>query len=445
MNSPISFRRRSISRKSSLTSFTYMLRKLDDVTLINSWYGDKHLDDLYYVYLAHKYNQKCLIGTYAGVGITFVLGNIVPEYHPVRINALKQIENIIPLIVECITKNTEVFFIPVGITFGDGAGHVNLLIYRNIKKVFERYEPQGREFSSLNPIGNELIDQAFIKFVQKINENFYKKENVKYVDSSSTCPRYFGLQNLEGKSKLKKEIKETGGYCAAWSMFFTELVLLNPTLSSSDILNKILSDLEKMTNRDDYLRQIIRNYIDVIKRIVERKLKVIFEKKVSYEDFIEILKKYRSLEPLSSEEITLLQYFIHFNSLYLQANLNFINIENYNHDQHLQQINQAILDKNSEDLKRDSEIEDLIDLKEQKKVAEKLKEFNFVSPSSASSSSSSLSSSSSSSYKPYDYSKFFKTIPKQSNKTSSSNDDSSQSSNSSHSSTKKKRKRRSNI
>jgi hypothetical protein len=117
-----------------------------------------------------------------------------------------------------------------------------------------------------------------------------KKDNlpeVKYIDASEVCPYISGLQDLEGKSKLKKKGKlEPPGYCAAWSIFFAELCLKNPELSSSELLDNVYNYLTTKESGPDYLKRIIRGYSGFIVQTVDVYLSIFFKQKITVSQLI---------------------------------------------------------------------------------------------------------------------------------------------------------------
>ena len=120
-----------------------------------------------------------------------------------------------------------------------------------------------------------------------------KKHSVTLVSSNVVCPRRLGLQNLESTSKSKKLRLEGGGYCAAWSMFFTEVALKNPTIPSYELLNIIFNKLDTIGDKEkqsDYLRQMIIGYINLINEKIEKYFSFITGTKMSLENITEIIK-----------------------------------------------------------------------------------------------------------------------------------------------------------
>jgi hypothetical protein len=135
--------------------------------------------------------------------------------------------------------------------------------------------------------------------------NVYLKRNglhtAKYVESSEVCPYIQGLQDIEGTSKLKRVGKlEPAGYCAAWGLFFAELNLKNPTLTSNEILNNIYNHLTTKESGPNYLRSVIRGYAGYIYQNVDRYLEIFFKPRIRLIDLVgrqnyttNVLKIYR--------------------------------------------------------------------------------------------------------------------------------------------------------
>lgn len=121
--------------------------------------------------------------------------------------------------------------------------------------------------------------------------NIYLKKNglhtAKYVEASQVCPYIRGLQDIEGISKLKKVGKlEPAGYCAAWGLFFAELNLKNPDLTSTEILDNIYNYLTTKESGPNYLRSVIRGYAGYIYQNVDRYLEIFFKPRIRLVDLV---------------------------------------------------------------------------------------------------------------------------------------------------------------
>lgn len=237
--------------------------------IIRQWPGYDLFDTLFYLYLFNKYKNNCLI-KYKGVTSNMSLGlelQIVPRFSQ-RDSAIYQehLVNISKQLANCIGRNLNSVIIPLYLKTPKG-GHANVLIYRKKDNVIEHFEPHGSKFSGSNDKTNKLIELRLDEFIAMVNSHL-KKHNrppVKLIPSNDVCPYIDGLQTIETYSTDYKLLSEGGGYCAAWSMFFTELALKNPSVSSNELLAIIYDKLDKNKEKQaNYLRQVIRGYVNLI-------------------------------------------------------------------------------------------------------------------------------------------------------------------------------------
>lgn len=183
-------------------------------------------------------------------------------------------------ILRCICRAEKIMIIPFGLLIHDKngeSGHANLLIYRKNSNQLEHFEPHGDKYRGRDMVKvNETIDAYLDDLVEQINEGirhnneeeehnnrgrYEEIQQITLVKANNVCPRIRGVQALEGASTIPKNLAiEPGGYCSAWSMFFTELCLKNPEIPSRQIYEEVMKKTELYSNQDDYLRNIIRGY-----------------------------------------------------------------------------------------------------------------------------------------------------------------------------------------
>ena len=102
------------------------------------------------------------------------------------------------------------------------------------------------------------------------------------IPAEAVCPDIKGLQALEQTSAIPKNaILEPGGYCTSWSMFFTELCLKNPELSSRQIHDAIMEKTELYEAKNDYLRNVIRGYTCFINNKIAKYFSLVFGESMS--------------------------------------------------------------------------------------------------------------------------------------------------------------------
>ena len=272
--------------------------KLDLFTknnVIRKWKGYDIIDTLFYLYLFNKYKQNCLI-KYEGVvaknalGVELQIKDKLSAYTYRIYN--KHLRVVSKQLADCIKKNLESIVIPLYLKTSTG-GHANLLIYRKKDHIIEHFEPHGSKYMSANKNNNQMIEIQLIRFIKMLNSELKKNNQpfVKLIPSNEVCPYIDGLQSLEEDARQKETIPYQGpGLCSAWSMFFTELTLKNPTISSNELLNIIMNKFDKEPDKQaKYIRQIIIGYINLIYDKLLKYFYFITGMKSSIEDIYDML------------------------------------------------------------------------------------------------------------------------------------------------------------
>lgn len=171
--------------------------------------------------------------------------------------------------------------------------HANLLIYRKKDNIIEHFEPHGSVFMGNIEDKRSIVTQLK-SFIDMLNSDLIKikKNPVTLISSDVVCPYIYGLQGLEARSKQKNLSLEGNGYCTAWSMFFTELVLKNPTVPTNELLNIIINKFDKdIEKQKNYLRQIIIGYVNLIHNKIEKYFQFITGTKDPLDNIIGMINK----------------------------------------------------------------------------------------------------------------------------------------------------------
>jgi len=267
-------------------------KKLDlfaEEKLVKQWNGSGLLSNLFYIYLFNKYKNNCAIASSrAHIGLAIYIDE--PQWKDLVYESFN--------VFRCIYKNkSETFVIPLRLVFPDGSGHSNLLIYRKKNNVIEHFEPHGLNYNTQpNPI-SEMINFRLDQLIDYINIYATKTSipPVTLVRAAELCPWNFGLQAIEEMSSIQKLVQEGKGYCAVWSMFFTELVLKNPTVSSRELMDIIFDKMrEGLIHQGifppNYLRRIAIGYVHVIHEKIEKYYSFISGiKKITVDEIIDIM------------------------------------------------------------------------------------------------------------------------------------------------------------
>ena len=238
----------------------YLDKLENDGKTIWAFEGSDIIEHMFYLHLMNKYKSKCIPkGTKRSIGLQIPLKVKYTKEEEKELH--EQFDEIGKIIADCVKRGENMIVIPLTYIRGMGA-HYNMLVYKVENNEVEHFEPHGGEYR-----GNEKLQESSKKvmayFVNILN--IYLKRNglhtAKYAEASEVCPYIRGLQDIEGISKLKKVGKlEPAGYCAAWGLFFAELNLKNPDLTSTEILDNIYNYLTTKESGPNYLRSVIRGY-----------------------------------------------------------------------------------------------------------------------------------------------------------------------------------------
>ena len=262
-----------------------------------------HLTNLFYLYLFKKYKTECHLpnqnrqGEEKKLSMHFFLDVSDHEnkswfniLEPFQTNTIKKTAEYVS---QCIMSGTKILIIPLTIQTSFGS-HANLLIYRANTGVIEHFEPHGYEYGGR---GKEYVVRTlngyledFVKLINKdikagnktLKEGKEKIPKITLIKADDVCPGFLGPQAREGLSTIPKNaLIEPNGYCEAWSMFFTELCLKNPEMSSREIYQALMDKPELYENSNDYLRNVIRGYTAHISNKIEKHFSRVFDEPIT--------------------------------------------------------------------------------------------------------------------------------------------------------------------
>ena len=254
--------------------------KLDILTTkgvqqILPYLSERTLHSIFYMYLFSKYKSKCFPIKYR------LLIRLNENKEPPSKEQINITLNSVGATVQCIMNNSKIFIIPVSLTETNAEGkfingHANCLIYRRQYNHLEHFEPHGQEFNGGSQSQN--INLLLTEFMKAVNENLAKQghQPVTLIHSTDVCPSKKGFQAIEEASTLLRSKHDNNGYCAAWSMFFAEMCLKNPTKTSNELIRYILTSIPKDKNKNNYLRELIRGYVHLINDKLAKYLTKIF-------------------------------------------------------------------------------------------------------------------------------------------------------------------------
>jgi hypothetical protein len=270
---------------------------------VTEFIGSTTTEAMFYLYLLKKYKSPCFLIEATSGDFWEILGiNLkVKEFYSVEESKFinEYLERLAVKLVNCIKNNVNIIIIPLGLTLyssdnEESGGHANVLIYRKQFNHIEHFEPHGKTGSFGNEKLNSSINLFLRLFVEYVNVELFKHKTpeqmhdlkpVELIESSQVCPYFKGFQIVEEESAILKIVDvEPGGYCAAWSMFFTELCLKNPQMTSSQIITSIFSTAWFKMSTEDYFRHIIRGYATFINEKISTYFSFLFDKKINIAD-----------------------------------------------------------------------------------------------------------------------------------------------------------------
>jgi len=215
------------------------------------------------IYLLEKHNYACstvtsnfmsntdLCNYFADIGIktksrcNFLNFEIVWIYKKLFFS-----ENFIENFTKC-TNNNDIRFIvtPLGIELSNGS-HANYLLFDKKTYEVERFEPYGSDSPYKFNYNSNLLDTILSFKFKEINEN------IKYIKPKTFLPK-IGFQYFDISESKTTNIGDPGGFCALWSIWYTDMRLKYPEVDRKALVNKLLKEI-KMLNIS--FKTLIRNY-----------------------------------------------------------------------------------------------------------------------------------------------------------------------------------------
>jgi hypothetical protein len=273
---------------------------------ISEFIGTTPVEAMFYLYLLKKYKSPCFLIEATGGDFWEILGiNLkIREFYSVEESEFinEYLERLAVKLVKCIKNDVNIIIIPLGLTlyYPDGTddGHANVLIYRKKFNHIEHFEPHGKTGEFDNKKLNSSIDLFLKLFVEYVNIELFKNTTpsqiqdlkpIELIEANQVCPYMSGFQTDEEQSSIIKNLElESGGYCVAWSMFFTELCLKNPSMTSSQIITSVYYTALVKAIPADYFRHIIRGYATFINEKISSYFNFLLDKKIDMADIIKM-------------------------------------------------------------------------------------------------------------------------------------------------------------
>ena len=255
-----------------------LLYTIDNCKLYDTDISSRKLVNLFNIYLIIKYNINCVFDREEQTIKMFRidLGFVIHEYNYKKIKFVFNsyiyitmfINDIITRIKQ-MNENNPILLIPLVLLIIDKnnvrKAHTIMLIYRKYKNCFEYYDPNGicdntYIYNRINSLIHDIINEM------NINEMNINEKEYKYIFKSINTSYYIGFNQIEPEYWNK-------GYCTIWSMFFGELVILNPYMKTVDLMRKLYIWFNKNNIMNSlFLKNLIINYLYNIQKMSYNKM-----------------------------------------------------------------------------------------------------------------------------------------------------------------------------
>lgn len=149
----------------------------------------------------------------------------------------------------CLEGKNRFILIPLGIELEKGS-HANYIIYDDKLKEFERFEPYGSQGPYRFNYSAKMLDYSLSKLFKIL------KKDAKYVKPTEFLPKV-GFQFFETVEAKTAKIGDPGGFCALWSIWYTDQRLTYPDVSRKSLVRKLIKQVRLM---DISYKNLIRDY-----------------------------------------------------------------------------------------------------------------------------------------------------------------------------------------
>lgn len=242
-----------------LVGLIYLLNKHPNAcsTLTSNFMKNTDLCN-YYLNIGIKTNAKC----------EFLNFEIVWIYKKLFFS-----ENFTNNFKKCINNNKIRFIIiPLGIELKEGS-HANYLIFDKKTHQLERFEPYGSDSPHKFNYNSKLLDNVLSFKFSEINSN------IEYINPEKYLPKV-SFQYFDAYEPKTQKIGDPGGFCALWSIWYTDMRLTYPDIEREKLVKKLLKEI-KMKNIS--FKNLIRNYSINITQIRDN---VLGKAKVTINDWL---------------------------------------------------------------------------------------------------------------------------------------------------------------
>ena len=159
-------------------------------------------------------------------------------------------DNFYEIFKKCTKDDKKRFIIiPLGIELREGS-HANYLIYDKKSHELERFEPHGSDNPFKFNYNPHLLDNVLKSRLES------SIDNLKYIAPKDYLPK-IGFQIFDSYESSCRRIGDPKGFCALWSIWYTDMRLKYPDLDRKTLVKEIIRNIK---NSNISFKNMIRNY-----------------------------------------------------------------------------------------------------------------------------------------------------------------------------------------
>jgi len=232
-----------------------MIQKYDNLFMPSQYFiNDKHMTDERKLSMyVDMFNTSDLLNNYI-----VTIHDILYELTPYVLLWNNKNNNMFPenakIYYDNLKNSDKVRFITTKLTLitDDNVSHANILIYDKKNNILERFEPYGYYIM----LDNDALDDKIYEYFKYI----YNK-NITYVKPKDYLNK-IKFQTLSNDMNINvKKFNDPYGYCLAWTLWYLEMRLLNPEVSSQNIVTESYKNIiSEYGNTQNALIDFIRDF-----------------------------------------------------------------------------------------------------------------------------------------------------------------------------------------
>jgi hypothetical protein len=215
----------------SSISFKQWLEKLQEKGrgASSRYYESSDYGHLAYVYLMKKYGNMCVLHRIPATDDILI-------YRANGAGSLQHNDSLPFELRQCLHHGSNLILIPLNIQFEQEA-HQNILIYRPSHHTIERFEPHGYR-TVYEGFDDRVLDTALREFFEGTIASLVDPD-LSYRPPADLYP-LFEVKGPQAIENLFPKSNGEEGRCLGWTLLVAETLLMNPDVSTADVIQQCL-------------------------------------------------------------------------------------------------------------------------------------------------------------------------------------------------------------